>query len=112
MEVFYAGQWGTICDDSWDINDVRVVCRQLGFKYGLRALQGGQISSGTRHIWLNNVNCTGNEQYFTSCSSDGWGNHSCGHGQDAGVECSLTGKIIAHAFQSRSQSARSSVQES
>ena len=31
VEICYNNEYGSICDDFWDIVDVGVVCRQLGF---------------------------------------------------------------------------------
>ena len=94
VEVFYGGRWGTVCDNNWDMNDAVVVCRQLGYKYGIRALGKGSVLFGSGKIWLDNVNCTGSESNLTSCAHNGWGIHNCGHDEDAGVECSSTGTII------------------
>ena len=94
VEVFHNKEWGTICDDGWDIDDARVVCRQLGYAYAVRALQGSEVPYGTGQIWLDDVFCTGSERSLFSCSHNGWGKENCGHDEDAGVECSSTGIII------------------
>jgi hypothetical protein len=97
VEVFYNDKWGTVCDDRWDMADARVVCRQLGFKYTIKAVQGGSdhVPDSTGTIWLDEVNCTGSELSLSSCSHNGWGDEDCWHTEDAGVICSsTTGKIL------------------
>ena len=31
VEMCYNNQYGTVCSDSWDINEAIVACNQLGF---------------------------------------------------------------------------------
>ena len=87
VEIFYNGEWGTICDDGWDLQDAMVACRQLGYGRAVKALKGSSVPDGSGKIWLDNVACTGSEVNVFSCAHNGWGTHNCGHSGDAGVEC-------------------------
>ncbi|PFX14302.1 Deleted in malignant brain tumors 1 protein [Stylophora pistillata] len=87
VEVFYNGIWGTICDDSWDLQDADVVCRQLGYEGALSVPGGVAFGRGTGQIWLDDVNCVGNETSLAQCSHGGLGVHNCGHEKDAGAVC-------------------------
>ena len=85
VEVFYNGTWGTVCDDFWDIEDARTVCRQLGFN---DALGIGFFGPGAGQIWLDNVNCGAlKPDRLDQCGHHGWGVHDCDHHEDAGVRC-------------------------
>jgi len=89
VEVFAGGEWGTVCDDGWDINDANVVCRQLGFPQASQAYRGANHGQGTGRIWLDDLTCSGGESYISDCGNrGGWGSHDCSHSQDASVRCS------------------------
>ena len=88
MEMFYNGNWGTVCDDSWDIRDARVVCRQLGFPHVVSAPYRARFGRGSGEILLDNVHCSGSESLIMNCPHNGWGVHNCGHNEDASVICS------------------------
>ena len=87
VEVFYNGTWGTICDDSWDLQDAEVVCRQLGYNGASSAPADAVFGQGTGPIWLDDVHCEGNETSITQCSHGGWGVHYCRRGKNANVVC-------------------------
>ncbi|XP_071819929.1 scavenger receptor cysteine-rich domain-containing group B protein-like isoform X3 [Apostichopus japonicus] len=91
VEIYYAGSWGTVCDDNWSIDDANVVCRQLGL--GGPEYAASPFGPGTGEIWLDDVFCSGTESRLDSCSHRGWGVHNCAHNEDAGVRCSAANPV-------------------
>ena len=87
VEIYHEGNWGTICNDEWDIKDAGVACRQLGFKDAYAVGGSDLFGRGFDQIWLDNLNCTGEEESLSNCSNLGWGVHNCNHAEDAGVFC-------------------------
>ena len=97
VEVFLNDEWGTVCDDGWQINEADVICRQLGFTYATMAVKEAYFGKGTGPIHKRFVDCLGTEEQLKDCwtlnmtaASRGRGNTGyCSHGEDAGVICSM-----------------------
>ena len=91
--VYFAGEWGTVCDLGWNINDAKVVCNMLGYPRAIYTTSA-YFGEGSGAIWLTYLDCRGTESNIASCyrySRYGWGQSQyCtgGHSQDAGVVCS------------------------
>ena len=95
VEVYHNGEWGTVCDDGWDLNDAQIVCNELGLGNAINATNRGFYGQGIGQIWLDNVECVGTERTIRNCSHRGWGIlYSCNHYDDAGVKC-VSGKVLS-----------------
>ena len=57
-----------------------------------------RYGAGSGQIWLDNVQCTGNETSIAQCRHNGWGSHNCGHGEDVSVSCNTSGVFVICAL--------------
>ena len=87
VEVYYNGEWGTVCDDGWNTVDATVVCRQLGFYSSVTSYGSARYGQGTGPTWLTRLSCFGNESSLFECSQLSVAAKNCTHSDDAAVYC-------------------------
>ncbi|PFX13243.1 Scavenger receptor cysteine-rich domain superfamily protein [Stylophora pistillata] len=68
VEVFYRGEWAKICRNGWDFDDVKVICRQLGFEEALVEFIGPDVKDEGIPFVMSNVSCKGGEPELASCA--------------------------------------------
>lgn len=94
VEVLFGGVWGTVCPDSWDLNDANVVCQQLGYE-GAQSTFDPYACEGDPPVnWMSNVQCKGNETSLSQCKHMGWNaTRSCPPYSSASVICIPLGAL-------------------
>ncbi|XP_052762890.1 scavenger receptor cysteine-rich type 1 protein M130-like [Mya arenaria] len=97
LEVYFRGQWGTICDRQFTSGDAEVVCRQMNYQYfsGYNVVKtGGTYGTSSARTIIGNLSCHGNENDIAICPSDPWLNTSCSHGNAVGVDCGSKLRLV------------------
>jgi hypothetical protein len=90
LEVYYNGEWGTVCREDFTNVDAEVACRQLGHAGGWDT-GVSMFGEGSGRIWMEGVSCNGSESMLQDCSQRRWGMHNCSHDQDVGLVCVESG---------------------
>ncbi|PVD37785.1 hypothetical protein C0Q70_00386 [Pomacea canaliculata] len=91
VEISVGGLWGTVCDNNWDDEDARVLCRFLNYTDGY-AVGNAYYGQGAGPIWLSSVRCKGSERSLAECPQSGFhavvNNYDCmSHSNDASAVC-------------------------
>ncbi|KAL3846759.1 hypothetical protein ACJMK2_017720 [Sinanodonta woodiana] len=87
VEINYNGTWGTVCDRLWDDDEATVVCKMLGYQYGI-AIKNAKYGKGTGPVILDRAYCRSFHKSLDECSSLSYATN-CSHNQDAGVACNI-----------------------
>eukprot|EP00057_Strongylocentrotus_purpuratus_P012193 XP_011666667.1 PREDICTED: neurotrypsin-like [Strongylocentrotus purpuratus] len=93
VEVFHNEYWGSVCDDQWSLEDAEVVCKDLGYSGADLALVAAAYGVGSGPIWLDDVQCRGDEESLDQCDFDTIGSNDCLHEEDASVICTARGSL-------------------
>lgn len=96
LEVYHNAVWGSVCADLWDISDAQVVCRQLGCGAALRADGNSVFGAGEGVVWLNRVECRGNEIHLWDCPLSLKNHTDCSHKEHAGLTCASQSKTLSN----------------
>ena len=74
---------GTLSFNRYDTEVPWVVCRTLGYTFGV---SNWTFGAGTGPVWLDSIDCSGEESSITECSHSDWGSDRP-HFLDLGVVC-------------------------
>jgi len=65
---------------------------------------GNAYGPGNGSIWLDDVNCDGDEESISDCSHQPWGENDCLHLEDVSIDCHEEEPTIGNITNSSSSS--------
>ena len=74
------------------VDDANVVCQQLFGVGALEAPDSAHFGRGSGPIWMDDLECVGDESALWLCDFDGWGDEDCGHDDKLSASFSTDGR--------------------
>ncbi|CAG9858649.1 unnamed protein product [Phyllotreta striolata] len=94
LQLKVDGQWGTVCNYGWTMENAALVCQQLGYVLNPDDwnLERNEIPSAgaTERVILSNVQCDPFDLDILKCRAERDFENSCDHDNDVGVRCYRT----------------------
>ena len=87
LEVFYRGQWGTVCSEGIGNEAAMVVCRAMSLPGGAVVTDADTDTAVDRLVLLDEVVCDGGEASLLDCRHGSIGRNSCERGNIVVMEC-------------------------
>ncbi|XP_025100423.1 deleted in malignant brain tumors 1 protein-like isoform X2 [Pomacea canaliculata] len=109
LELFFNGEWGTVCDKGFIQTDAQVACRMLGFHStatNATTAKSSKYGQGSGDILLSDLMCRGTESSLEQCSHPGFYNNRCDHLQDVGIICKIIEQMRARVVNGTSAAGR------
>ena len=89
LEVFFDGEWGSVCNRNWGRWSGSVACKDLGYESLVKVTGTSQYNNAENiPIWLNGVQCAKNDRRIRDCAHEPVGYQPCSHDEDVGLICS------------------------
>lgn len=95
VQFYDKGQWGTVCGESWDMNDATVVCRQLDCGKAHKITTMTEYGHSTGQNWIEQIECSGSEYTLAQCTQRPFRDRTCNESSFAGVICTGKRKNLA-----------------
>ncbi|XP_045183623.2 deleted in malignant brain tumors 1 protein-like [Mercenaria mercenaria] len=106
VEIKINGIWGTICDDSFDIREAKVLCRMMNLSATMY-FPGARYGHGIGPIFADRLSCIGYETHIRECSFVT--NTLCYHSRDVSIICTACGQFNVYNGQISSVSSNGNV---
>lgn len=91
LEVYFNGEWGSVCNRNWGSWSGVIACKDLGF-VGLAKVTTAShytyLGSEDSPIWLEGVRCSESHSRIRDCPHEPFGYQPCSHDDDVGLVCS------------------------